>query len=30
MLKYINSKDGTNYDKQFGQLMNALELYKDE
>ena len=30
MLKYIKSADGTNYDKQFGQLMNALELYKDE
>lgn len=30
MVPYITSNDGSNYDKQFGQLMNALELYKDE
>jgi hypothetical protein len=30
MVPYITSNDGSNYDKQFEQLMNALELYKDE
>ncbi len=30
MVPYIKSADGSNYDKQFAQFKNALELYKDE
>lgn len=30
MISYVSEGDGSNYDKQFAKLMNALELYKDE
>ncbi len=30
MIPYVSEGNGSNYDKQFGKLMNALELYKDE